>query len=36
MTLNKKTIKSVCGHMSQSRPRWGARSLASKCPREKQ
>lgn len=22
MTLNKKTIKSVCSHMSQSRPRW--------------
>lgn len=24
MTLNKKTIKSVCSHMSQSGPRWGA------------
>lgn len=22
MTLNKKTIKSVCSHMSQSGPRW--------------
>lgn len=35
MTLNKKTIKSVCSHMSQSRPRWGAGSLASECPQKK-
>lgn len=33
-TLNKTTTKSVCGPMNQSRPRWKARSLASKCPQE--
>lgn len=33
-TLNKTMTKSVCGPMNQSRPRWKARSLASKCPQE--
>lgn len=33
-TLNKTTIKSVCGPMNQSRPIWEARSLASKCPQD--